>query len=137
MGRGAKGVKGINLGPKDEVISMLVFPPDVEKTGSTLLTVTALGFAKRSTFSEYRIQSRGGKGIINVKVTERNGVVVGALPVTEEDEVMAITKSGMIVLCSVKDVRQTGRSTQGVRLISVKKEDKVMSVTNVVSARDE
>ena len=137
MGRGARGVKGVNLGAKDEVISMLVFPPDVEKTGSTILTVTALGFAKRSKFSEYRVQSRGGKGIINVKVTERNGSVVGALPVTEDAEIMAITKSGMIVRCSAKDVRQTGRSTQGVRLISLKKEDKVTSVANVVSAKDD
>ena len=137
MGRGARGVKGINLGAKDEVIGMLVFPPDVEKTGSTILTVTALGFAKRSQFSAYRIQSRAGKGIINVKVTERNGVVVGALPVTEDAEIMVITKSGMIVRCSAKDVRQTGRSTQGVRLISLKKEDKVTSVVNVVSSRGE
>ncbi|MCK5012368.1 MAG: DNA gyrase subunit A [Candidatus Omnitrophica bacterium] len=136
MGRSARGVRGINLGAKDEVISMLVFPPDVEKTGSTLLTVTAFGFAKRSKFTDYRIQSRGGKGIINVKVTDRNGTVVGALPVREHDEVMVITKSGMIVRCSTEDVRQTGRSTQGVRLISLKKEDSVTSVANVVSAKE-
>ncbi|HQP10152.1 MAG TPA: DNA gyrase C-terminal beta-propeller domain-containing protein, partial [Candidatus Omnitrophota bacterium] len=137
MGRGARGVRGIRLAPKDEVVSMLVFPSDVEKTGSTLLTVTALGFAKRSMFSEYRIQSRGGKGIINVKVTDRNGTVVGALPVTEDDEIMAITKNGMIVRCSAEDVRQTGRSAQGVRLISLKDNDKVTSVANVVSSREE
>jgi DNA gyrase subunit A len=137
MGRGAKGVRGIRLGTKDEVVSMLVFPSDVEKTGSTILTVTALGFAKRSMFSEYRVQSRGGKGIINVKVTDRNGTVVGALPVTEGDEIMAITKSGMIVRCSTEDIRQTGRSAQGVRLISLKSDDKVTSVANVVSSREE
>ncbi len=137
MGRGAKGVRGIKLGAKDEVVSMLVFQPDVEKTGSTLLTVTGFGFAKRSKFSDYRIQSRGGKGIINVKVTDRNGPVIGALPVAEKDEVMAITKSGMIVRCSSEDVRQTGRSTQGVRFITLKGEDRVTSVANVVSAREE
>ena len=130
-------MRGINLGVKDKVISMLVFPSDVEKTGSTLLTVTAFGFAKRSKFTDYRIQSRGGKGIINVKVTDRNGTVVGALPVREHDEVMAITKSGMIVRCSTEDVRQTGRSTQGVRLISLKKEDRVTSVANVVSTKED
>ena len=134
MGRSAQGVRGIKLGAKDDVVSMLVFSPDVAKTGSTLLTVTALGYAKRSDFNDYRIQSRGGKGIINVKVTSRNGTVVGALPVSQDDEIMAITKSGMIVRCSSSDVRQTGRSSQGVRLISLKKEDSVSSVTNVVSA---
>ena len=137
MGRAARGVRGISLAPKDEVIGMFVFPPDVDKTGSTLLTVTSLGFAKRSLFSEYRLQSRGGKGIINVKVTDRNGVVVGALPVTENDEVMAITKSGMVVRCSADDVRQTGRSTQGVRLVSLKQGDMVMSVATVVSSKEE
>ncbi len=137
MGRGARGVKGIRLGAKDEVVSMLVFPTDVQKTGSTLLTVTAFGFAKRSQFNDYRVQSRGGKGIINVKVTARNGCVVGALPVTEDAEIMAITKIGMIVRCSAKDVRQTGRSTQGVKLISLKGEDKVTSVVNVVSSTED
>ena len=137
MGRSAKGVRGIRLGAKDEVVSMLVFPPDVSKTGSTLLTVTSFGCAKRSNFEDYRIQSRGGKGIINVKVTDRNGPVVGALPVTQGDEIMAITKTGMIVRCSSEDVRQTGRSSQGVRLISLKSGDNVTSVANVVSAKDE
>jgi DNA gyrase subunit A len=137
MGRSARGVRGIKLSAKDEVVSMLVFPSDVDKMGSTLLTVTAFGFAKRSEFSEYRIQSRGGKGIINVKVTDRNGEVVGALPVGESDEIMAITKSGMIARCSSKDVRQSGRSTQGVRLLSLKKDDRLMSVATVVSSKEE
>lgn len=137
MGRSARGVRGIKLAPKDEVVSMLVFPPDVSKTGNTLLTVTTLGYAKRSDFEEYRIQSRGGKGIINVKVTDRNGRVIGTLPVTEADEIMAITKSGMIVRCSSKDVRQTGRSAQGVKLISLKSNDVVSSVANTVTAHSE
>ena len=75
-----KGVRGINLAKNDHVVSMLVFPPDVDKTGCTLLTVTSGGFAKRSDFAEYRTQSRGGKGIINLKVTQKNGFVVGILP---------------------------------------------------------
>jgi DNA gyrase subunit A len=137
MGRSARGVRGIRLGDKDEVVSMLVFPTDVAKTGSTLLTVMALGYGKRSDFEEYRTQSRGGKGIINVKVTDRNGAVVGALPVQEEDEIMAITQHGMVVRCSSKDVRETGRSSQGVRLMSLKKDDRVCSVTNVVSGGNE
>lgn len=137
MGRAARGVRGIGLGAKDEVVSMLAFPPDVAKTGSTLLTVTSLGYAKRSDFGEYRIQSRGGKGIINVKVTDRNGPVVGALSVMPDDEVMAITKNGMMVRCPAVDIRRTGRSAQGVRLISLAKGDQVSSVTNVVSTADE
>ncbi|MCA9405652.1 MAG: DNA gyrase subunit A [Candidatus Omnitrophica bacterium] len=137
MGRSAKGVRGINLGKNDEVVSMLLFSNDVGKTGSTLLTVTAKGYAKRSDFSEYRTQSRGGKGIINVKVTDRNGLVVRSLPVMPDDEVMTITKSGMIVRCPPSDIRQTGRSAQGVRLIKLKPEDEVSSVAIVVHKEEE
>jgi len=134
MGRSAKGVRGINLGKGDDVVSMRVFLPDIGKTGSTLLTVTSLGFVKRTDFTEYRIQSRGGKGIINIKVTPKNGHVVGALSVTDEDELMAVTKKGMMVRCSVKDIRETGRSSQGVRLININnKEDIVSSVAHIVA----
>ncbi len=136
MGRAARGVRGINLGKGDAVVSMLVFPSDIGKTESTLLTVTSGGYAKRSDFNEYRIQSRGGKGIINVKVTERNGHVVGALPVMPGDEIMTVTKNGMMVRCPPEDIRQTGRSAQGVRLISLKSGDEVSSVANIV-AKDE
>ncbi|MCA9399335.1 MAG: DNA gyrase subunit A, partial [Candidatus Omnitrophica bacterium] len=137
MGRSAKGVRGINLGKNDEVVSMLLFSNDVGKTGSTLLTVTAKGYAKRSDFSEYRTQSRGGKGIINVKVTDRNGLVVRSLPVMPDDEVMTITKSGMIVRCPPSSIRQTGRSAQGVRLIKLKPDDEVSSVAIVVHKEEE
>jgi DNA gyrase subunit A len=133
MGRATRGVRGINLADQDYVVSMIVFPTDVDKTGCTLLSVTEKGYAKRSGFNEYRIQSRGGKGIINVKVTERNGCVVGALPVMPDDEVMTITKRGMIVRCPPSDIRRTGRSAQGVRLITLKDGDDVSSVANVIS----
>ena len=137
MGRGAKGVRGINLAKGDVVVSLQVFPTDISKTGSNLLTVTTLGFAKRSDFNDYRIQSRGGKGIINVKVTEKNGPVVGVLAVTEEDEIMTVTKNGMIVRCPPGDIRQTGRSTQGVRLMTLDKTDEVSSVAIVVAQDEE
>ncbi len=137
MGRGAKGVRGINLGKGDHVVSMVVFPPDIGKTGSTLLTVSENGFAKRSDFEEYRIQSRGGKGIINMKITEKNGLVVGVLSVMPDDEIMTVTKKGMIVRCPPKDVRETGRSAVGVRLISLEKGDEVSSVAIVVAKEDE
>ncbi|MFH1360760.1 MAG: DNA gyrase subunit A [Candidatus Omnitrophota bacterium] len=136
MGRGAKGVRGIRLGKKDEVVGMQVFPPDISKTGSTLLTATSLGFAKRTEFDEYRIQSRGGKGIINVKVGDKTGEVVGIVAVTDDDEIMAITKNAMIVRCRVKDIRQTGRNTQGVRLLSLEKSDHVSSVA-YIAAKEE
>ncbi len=136
MGRGAKGVRGINLGKSDEVVSLLVFPVDVHKTGSVLLTVTSLAYAKRSDFEEYRVQSRGGKGIINMKVTDKNGTVTGVLSVMPDDEIMAVTKNGMVVRCSTADIRQSGRATQGVRLMSLEKSDSVSSVANVV-AKDE
>ena len=131
MGRGAKGVRGIRLDKGDVVVSMEVFSSDIAKTGNTLLTVTGQGFAKRTTFDDYRTQSRGGKGIINVKVTDKNGPVIGAVAVTQEDEVMAITKKGMIVRCPVKDIRETGRNTQGVKLLTVNKDDAVASVAHV------
>jgi DNA gyrase subunit A len=133
IGRAARGVRGIRLASGDEVVSMIVFPADIGRTGSTLLTVTSLGFAKRSDFNDYRIQSRGGKGIINVKVTERNGHVVGVFPVTPEDEIMAVTKNGMMVRCSPEDIRQTGRSAQGVRLVNLKQGDIVSSVASIMA----
>ncbi len=137
MGRGAKGVRGIRLGKKDEVVSMSVLPLGIEKTGSAFLSVTSCGFAKRTNFNDYRLQSRGGKGIINLNVTSKNGHVVRSLAATLEDEIMAITKKGMVVRCSVKDIRQTGRNTQGVRLISLDKTDCVSSVASVVSKEQE
>lgn len=136
MGRTARGVKGITLGNQDEVVSMLVFPADVAKTGCTMLTVTTLGFAKRSDFADYRIQSRGGKGIINIRLTEQKGQVVDAFAVMPDDEVMVVTKNGMIVRCPPSEIRQTGRGTQGVRLISIKKDDEVSSVANVIAKEE-
>jgi len=133
MGRSAKGVRGINLGQGDEVVSMLVFPADVGKTDTKLLTVTEKGYAKRSDFNDYRVQSRGGKGVINVKVTDRNGPVVGSLPVSSDDEIMAMSKLGMVVKCSPNEIRETGRSAQGVRLVTLKGSDAVTSIAVVVS----
>ena len=98
--------------------------------------MTTLGFTKRSSFADYRTQSGGGKGIINVKVTPKNGVVVGVLAVMQEDEIMALTRKGMMVRCPVCDIRESGRSTQGVRLISLNKDDQVVSVAYVL-AKDE
>lgn len=134
MGRGAKGVKGIGLGKKDHVIAMEVVRPE-----QTVLTVTGQGFGKRTSFKEYRLQSRGGKGIINIKVTGKNGEAVGLKTVSDKDELMLITEKGMIVRSPVKDIRTTGRSTQGVRLMKLDAGDSVASVAKIVpeEAEDE
>jgi DNA gyrase subunit A len=136
MGRQAKGVRALRLGKKEEVVGLEVLPSEVKKMDLTLLTVTAGGFAKRTDFTEYRLQSRGGKGIINIKVTDKNGEVVGIKAVAEDDEIMTVTQKGMIVRCMVKDIRKTGRNTQGVRLISLEKQDKVTGIAKVVSKED-
>lgn len=128
MGRGASGVRGMNLGKKDYIIGMAT----VTDKKATLLSVTEQGFGKRTEIGEYRLQSRGGKGIINIKVTSKNGHVVGLNLVSDKDDVMLITAQGMIVRINVKGIRTTGRSTQGVRIIKLKKGDKVSSVAKVV-----
>jgi len=127
VGRSARGVRGIRLSKGDEVIAMALARVQAE-----LLTVTSLGFGKRTSVEAYRLQSRGGKGIINITVTKKNGEVVGAKTVTDRDEVMLVSHEGMVVRCAVKDVRSTGRATQGVRLISIKGKDRVASVASVV-----
>ncbi len=127
MGRNAGGVRGITLEDKDYVIGM-----EVVNKNATLLSVTEKGFGKRSQIDEYRITSRGGKGVTNIKVTEKNGEVVGLKCVTDKDDLMLMTKEGMTVRCSVKDIRETGRVAQGVRLINMKKEnDKVSTMARV------
>ncbi|MCM8781579.1 MAG: DNA gyrase subunit A [Candidatus Omnitrophica bacterium] len=132
MGRTAKGVRGIRLGKNDVLIAMEVVEKD-----ATLLSVTENGFGKRTDFSEYRVQSRGGKGIINIKTSKKNGLAVAVNSVTDKDEFMLITEKGMIVRCAIKDIRTTGRSTQGVRLIKLEAKDKVASIARVIPEQEE
>ena len=134
MGRAARGVKGISLGKKDEVISMVLVQKD-----ATILTVTELGFAKRTPAKEYRLTRRGGKGIINVKVTAKNGAAVSLKTVNDNDELMVITQNGMFLRCSIKDIRETGRASQGVRLIKLdsKDNDRVSCVAPVIAEEEE
>lgn len=128
MGRSARGVRGISLNPKDCVVGMAAADKD-----TALLTVTKKGFGKRSAATEYRLQRRGGKGIINIKISAKNGPVVGVKSVKDSDEIMIITQQGMIVRTPVKDIRVIGRSTQGVKLISLKGDDIVSSIASVVA----
>jgi len=134
MGRAARGVKGISLGKKDEVISMVLVQKD-----ATILTVTELGFAKRTLAKEYRLTRRGGKGIINIKVTDKNGAAVNLKTVNDNDELMVITQNGMFLRCSIKDIRETGRASQGVRLIKLdsKDNDRVSCVAPVIAEEEE
>jgi DNA gyrase subunit A len=131
MGRGAKGVKGINLAKGDEVISMVQDAQD-----GTVLTVTEFGFAKRTPLKDYRLTRRGGKGIINISVTAKNGPAVALKTVSDKDGLMVITQNGMFLRCEVKDIRTTGRSAQGVRLIKLQDKDKVSCIAHVVDEEE-
>jgi DNA gyrase subunit A len=132
MGRTAYGVRGISLRGDDYVVSM-----EVVKPGGTLLTVTERGFGKRTEIDEYRVQSRGGVGIINIATTQKNGLVVGVSYVQEGDELLLITQQGMILRMATDDVRAIGRATQGVTLINIEPDDKVVSIARLVEKEDE
>ncbi len=133
MGRTAYGVKGVTLEEGDEVVSAESLPPAAEGVAApTILSVTANGYGKRSELSEYRTQTRGGKGIITIKTNERNGAVVAAMPVIDGDEVMLITNRGMLIRMPAGQISVIGRNTQGVRLITVEsREEQVAGVARV------
>ena len=130
MGRTAYGVRGISL-RDDEVVAM-----EVVRAGSAVLTVTENGYGKRTDLEEYRVQSRGGLGIINIQTTDRNGRVVGLACVTEDDEVMLVTEAGKILRTGVADVRIIGRATQGVRMIEIDEGDRVVSLARFAGRDD-
>jgi len=132
MGRTAYGVRGISLRGEDYVVAM-----EVVKPGGTLLTVTERGFGKRTEIDEYRVQSRGGVGIINIATTTRNGLVVGVAYVQEGDELLLMTQQGMILRMPTDDVRAIGRATQGVTLINIEGDDKVVSIARLVEKEEE
>ena len=126
MGRSARGVRGINLAKGDCVIGMEVVSP-----GDIILTATEFGYGKRSRVDDYRLTNRGGKGVINLKVTEKNGPVIGIRRVIEDDEFMLITTGGQLIRSRVQDVSIIGRTTQGVRLIGVKEGDRVAALARI------
>ncbi len=129
MGRPAHGVRGIKLEDGDEVVGMVVAAGDGDP--ASLLTVCANGYGKRTALTEYRSQSRGGKGLIDIKTTDRNGPVVAITKVDDDDEVMITTTGGIIIRTRVRDVSLIGRNTQGVRLIRVDEGDTVSSVAKL------
>jgi DNA gyrase subunit A len=132
MGRPAYGVKGISLTDDDEVVGMLV--ANGEDDPASLLTVCANGFGKRTALTEYRSQNRGGKGLIDIKTSDRNGPVVAIAKVTEADEVMLTTTRGILIRTPVSDMRLIGRNTQGVRLIRVEEGDSVSNLARMPEA---
>lgn len=127
MGRSATGVRGVTLRDQDKVVGMQVVPS--EKT--TVLVICENGFGKRTPFEEFRLTGRRGKGIIAIKTSERNGNVVNAIIVDENDDIMLITLSGMMVRTPVSGIPVVGRNTQGVRVINLKEDDKLTSMTTV------
>ncbi len=132
MGRTAHGVRGITLEDGDEVIGMETITPD---STTQILTVTEGGYGKRTPVTEYRVTGRGGKGIISVKTTERNGLAVGFLQVRDGDEIMLMAAKGKILRCRVDDIRESGRNTQGVRIIELEgDDDRVVAVARLAES---
>ena len=160
MGRNAGGVNGMDLDKEDYVVSMDAVQPDFEiiakehkqttqnleelenehikdSLTSLMLTVAEKGYGKRTPLAEYRITSRGGKGVVNMKTTERNGSVVGTLQVTEESDVMIITEHGKVIRVHANEIREAGRSTQGVRLLRLDAEDSIAAAAVLQEENEE
>jgi DNA gyrase subunit A len=128
IGRGGRGVIGIALETGDEVVAAEVVRP-----GTAILTVNERGYGKRTEIEEYRLQGRGGKGIINVRVADKNGPVVSALQVQEQDQAMMISQEGKVNRLNVREISVIGRATQGVRLQGLESNDRVAAVTSLVA----
>ena len=126
IGRTAQGVRGVKLRTGDQVVSMAVVKP-----GGTVLTVTERGYGKRTELDEYRVQSRGGIGLINIQTSKRNGRVTGVAYVEGDDELMLITEQGKILRMVASGIRTIGRSTQGVRLIEIDEDDRVVALARI------
>ena len=131
-GRGTFGVVGMKLDPGDKVVSM-----EILSLGADILTVAEGGYGKRTAMDEYRLQSRGGKGIITMKTTDKTGRVIGVQLVTEDDQLMMITNIGKIIRLRIKDIRVIGRNTQGVRLIELEESERVVSVAGLAEKEEE
>ena len=132
MGRSARGVRGINLNPGDVVIGM-----DIVEEGADLLVISEKGYGKRTQIVEYRVQTRGGKGIITSRITPKTGHVVGMKVVKEQDEIMLINLSGIIIRMNVNEISKMGRSTQGVKLMRVPENESVVSIAKISSNEEE
>jgi DNA gyrase subunit A len=134
MGRATRGVRGVDLRPDDFVVALCALSAD---DNERMLSISEQGFGKQTKITDYRFQSRGGKGVINMKTTEKTGKVVAVFPVEDESEVMIITQQGKLIRIEANDIRKTGRSASGVRLIKTDGGDKVTSASLVDATVDE
>jgi DNA gyrase subunit A len=125
-GRVSMGVRGIRLGKEDSVVGM-----EVSSSDNTLLTVTERGYGKRTDFDAYRLINRGGKGVLNIKITEKNGKVVAIKSVNEDEEIMLVSQSGIIIRVPVSGIAHIGRATQGVRVMRMNSGDRVTTVARI------
>ncbi len=132
MGRTARGVKGVTLNPDAEVIGMVVIGEE-----DTLLVITENGYGKRTKVDDYRIQRRGGRGLITIKASERNGKLIGIKAVKEDQELMVITRNGIMIRMALSDISTLGRNTQGVRIISLKGNDSVVGIAPLEANEDD
>jgi len=132
MGRGTRGVRGINLNPDDVVVGM-----DIIEEGADLLVISEKGYGKRTPVAEYRVQTRGGKGIITSRITKKTGHVVGMKIVKDNDEIMLINLSGIIIRLNVNEISEMGRSTQGVKLMRVPENESVVSIAKISSEEEQ
>ena len=126
MGRTATGVRGIRLNDGDQVVGMSVLGPD-----DNVLVVTEKGYGKQTPASEYGIKNRGGKGVKTINVTEKNGILVGLTTVSGEEDIMLMTNQGVAIRFHAKNISQTGRATQGVRLIRLAEDSYVSAIAKV------
>jgi DNA gyrase subunit A len=134
MGRTATGVRGITLAhEKDEVVGMI----SVDSSEVSVLVVSEKGYGKRTDIDDYRITNRGGKGVKTISVTEKTGELVAIKGVTDNDDLMIINKSGIVIRIGVDTLRVMGRATQGVRLITLKENDEIASITKVAREEEE
>ncbi len=132
-GRQSQGVRGINLKKSDTVVGMIVCEQGLKKRDFYLLTATENGYAKRTHIDEYRLQSRAGKGVINIKLSPKIGKVVSVTLVSGDDEIMCITQKGILIRVNAKAIRETGRATQGVRIINLGAKDNLALIARIVN----
>lgn len=133
MGRATRGVRGISLRPDDYVVSVCPVSAD---DNERMLSVSEQGYGKQTSITTYRLQSRGGRGVINMKTTEKTGKVVAVFPVEDDSEIMIITQQAKLIRIEANHIRKTGRSAQGVRLIKTDEGDMVTSASLVEAAGD-
>ena len=145
-GRSSKGIRGINLSEKDSIVSLSITEHDLNKKNGKLnkddkselkakenyiLSITKNGYGKRTSHYDYRVTNRGGKGIIDIKNSPRNGNVSSSFPVNEGDEILISTNKGRVIRVAVKEIRVAGRNTQGVRIIKLSGDEKVVSAIRI------